>query len=75
MSEPVTGNKQEPIYHGILPPKLLPPGQPPCYFVLCLCSPDWMQNVILTLDERREAWRGACGHCGREHWADAAGGA
>ena len=75
MSEPVTGNKQEPIYHGIIPPKLLPPGQVPCYYVLCRCDPDTWQKVMLWLDDRREAWRGTCGHCGREHWADDAGGA
>ena len=75
MSEPVTGNKQEPVYHGIIPPKLLPPGQVPCYYVSCRCDPEVWIRVTLLLDARREAWRGTCGHCGREHWADDAGGA
>ena len=69
-----TEAKQEPAYHGVIPPKLLPLGQVPCYYVRCCCDPERWQKVNLLLDARREAWKGVCGHCGREHWADAAGG-
>ena len=65
----MSDDKQPPVYYGVLP------SGPPCYVILCACVPEWTQNVILMLDERREAWRGTCGHCGREHWADDAGGA
>ena len=74
MTEDMTEAKQEPAYHGVIPPKLLPPGQVPYYYVSCRCDPEVWIRVMLLLDARKVAWKGVCGHCGREHWADAAGG-
>ena len=39
--------------------------------VSCYCDPQGRQKVMLLLDARSKAWRGVCGHCGRERWVDA----
>ena len=66
----MTEAKQEPAYHGIIPPKLLPPGQVPCYYVSCRCDrPRLWQRVTLLLDARKVAWGGRV----RALWAGALG--
>ena len=46
-------------------------GETPGYHVSCYCDPQGRQKVMLLLDARSKAWRGVCGHCGRERWVDA----